>query len=187
MNAIIVSKSDKAFSAIVQTLRTCGSFSLVRSENAVQARSIVNDRRFDIAVIYAETREMQYRELATAFAESGVGTVFIPSCGVDDSIMGLYDLGIQIVGKPVTRLSLYGAIRTATGLAYRMEKLAVENANLKNQIITLKAVSRAKCILVGRGMTEDEAHKEIERISMETRRSRLETANEIIERNNGIQ
>ncbi len=187
MNAIIISKSDKAFSTVVQVLKMCGDFSLVRSESALQARGIVSERRFDVAVIYAETREAQYRELAVTLATLGVGTVFIPAYGIEDPLVALYDFGIQLVGKPVTKLSLYSALKTATGLAIRMEKLAEENANLKNRILTLKAVCKAKCILVGRGMTENEAHKEIERISMETRRSRLETANEIIERNNGIQ
>lgn len=189
MNALIITTSDKTFLAVTQVIKLCGNYGIVRTGGLTQARELAGRRRFDIAVICPETRDAGYREVAETLSASGCGTVFIPPSGIDDSIASLYDCGVQLVNKPITRGTLYGAIRSAAGFTRRLAELTRENARLKDKLETERRVSKAKCLLIERGMTEDEAHKEIERSAMEQRRTRLETASGIIEKmertNNG--
>ena len=183
MNALIVSSSDKVFATVAAVLRICGDYSLARADNARQAREFALGRRFDIAVVVADGRDAECRDVAVSLSENGCGTVYVPAGGIDDGMIGMYDSGVQLVGKPVTRMSLYGAVKTAAWLSRKMEKLASENASLKERIATVTAAGRAKCLLMERGMTEQEAHREIERRAMDERRTRLEVASDIIERN----
>lgn len=182
MNALIMAKSDKAFMTVVRVLKMCGNYGLVRTDNISQARVLVNEQRFGIAIICADSRDPAYTEIAETLSDTGCGTVLITSSGVDGDLLGLYDCGVQIVSPPLTTLALFGAVKTAKGITEKLLRLAEENAALKKKLETLKAVSKAKCILIEGGMTEEEAHKEIERSAMEQRKTRLEIACDIIER-----
>ena len=88
-----------------------------------------------------------------------------------------------IAERPLTKATLFIALRCALGIAYGYEKLRLENSELKERLEALRVVSRAKCILARRGMTEDEAHKEIGRRAMNARRTKTDIAKEIIEGN----
>lgn len=181
MNALILSSSDRIYSAATELLGLCGNFRFARAENVTQARILAGQRSFGIAIVNADSSEADYRGIALKLAENCTGTVFIPK-RADDGLTELYDGGVFVAaGKPLTKAELYVAIRAALGVYYRYEKLLEENERLKARIETLKITSRAKCILAGRGMTEAEAHKEIERIAMSTRRTALDVAREIIE------
>lgn len=181
LNALILSSSDKIYAAATELLRLCGNFRTARAENITQARILTGQRTFGIAIINADSSESGYRDIALRLAENCVSTVFIPK-GADDGLTELYDSGIFVVaGKPITKAGLYVAIRGALGVSYRYEKLLEENARLKEKLETLKITSRAKCILEQSGMTEEEAHREIERIAMTTRRSALDVARQIID------
>ncbi len=181
MNAFIFSSSDKVYSAAAELLKLCGNFRTARAETLTQAKILIGQRAFGIAVINADSSEADYRDIALRLAENCVGTVFIPK-NSDDGLAELYDSGVFVVtGRPVTKAGLYTAIRAALGVSYRYEKLLEENARLKARIEALKITCRAKCILVQSGMTEDEAHREIERIAMTTRRTALDVARQIID------
>ncbi len=182
MNALIVAKSDKAFMNVVRVLKMCGNYGLVRTDNISQARVLVSERRFGMAIICADSRDPAYTQIAEALSNEGCGTVLVTSGAVDGDLLMLYDYGVQIVSPPITTLSLFGAIKTAKGITEKLLMLTAENVELKKKLETLKAVSKAKCILIESGMTEEEAHKEIERSAMEQRKTRFEIACEIIER-----
>ena len=64
----------------------------------------------------------------------------------------------------------------------RLRGLRQENARLQEKIAQVRLVSRAKCCLIEReGMTEADAHRLIEKRAMDTRMSRGEVAQEILE------
>ena len=60
--------------------------------------------------------------------------------------------------------------------------LRTENAKLLDKIAQLRLVDRAKCYLIEKkGYTETDAHRLIEKRAMDTRRSRVEIAQEILD------
>ena len=64
----------------------------------------------------------------------------------------------------------------------RLAVLRAENAKLLDKLAQLRLVDRAKCYLIEKkGMTETEAHRLIEKNAMDTRRSRGEVAQELLE------
>ena len=182
MNVLILSSSDKVYSASPQLLGMCGNHRVPRAETVQQAKVLVGQREFGAAIVYADSRDAGYREVCLLLAANCVATLFVPR-GEDEMPYDLCDRGVVIAERPLTKATLFIALRCALGIAYGYEKLRLENSELKERLEALRVVSRAKCILARRGMTEDEAHKEIERRAMNERRTKTDIAKEIIEGN----
>ncbi len=182
MNVLILSSSDKVYSAALQLLSVCGNHRALRANTPQQAKAIIGQRDFGAAIVYADSMDSAYRDVCLMLAENCVGTVFVPR-GDNDEAFELYDRGVLVAERPLTKATLYVALRAALGVAYRYEKLRRENSDLKERLETLRIVSRAKCILAYGGMTEEQAHREIERRAMSERRTKKDIAKEIIEGN----
>ena len=97
-----------------------------------------------------------------------------------------HELGTAAVEKTDAVVILLAKTGTAEQIAAsnykRLAVLRTENAKLLDKIAQLRLVDRAKCYLIEKkGMTETEAHRLIEKGAMDTRRSRGEVAQEILE------
>ena len=94
----------------------------------------------------------------------------------------LQDFGVLVLGKPFTAVQFRQAVQIAASNYKRLAVLRAENAKLLDKIAQLRLVDRAKCYLIEKkGMTETEAHRLIEKGAMDTRRSRGEVAQELLE------
>lgn len=72
--------------------------------------------------------------------------------------------------------------KAAAASNHRLQLLRQENARMQEKIAQVRLVSHAKCCLVEREqMSEDAAHRYIEKRAMDTRRSRAEIAQEILD------
>ena len=61
--------------------------------------------------------------------------------------------------------------------------LSDENDRLKKSLADIRLVNRAKCLLIEKlGLTEEEAHKEMEKQAMNRRMEKVELAKKIIEK-----
>lgn len=180
MNVLVLSSSDKVYSVVLQLLAVCGNHRALRAHNIQQAKTLIGQCVFGAAVIYADSMDIGFRDVCFILAENCIGTAFLPKSGGDE-LYELYDRGVLVAERPLTKATVYVALRAALGVAYRYEKLLRENADLKDRLETLRIISRAKCILAFGGMTEEQAHKEIERRAMCERRTKKDIAKEIIE------
>ena len=91
--------------------------------------------------------------------------------------------GVLVVAKPLNRAALLQAIRMGKAMHGRMMHMKAENDKLKKKQEELRCVTRAKCILIEREQsTEEQAHRYIEKLAMDTRRNRREVAMEILSR-----
>ena len=91
--------------------------------------------------------------------------------------------GVLVVAKPLNRAALLQAIRMGKAMHGRMMHMKAENDKLQKKLEELRCVSRAKCILIEREQyTEEQAHRYIEKLAMDTRRNRKDVAMEILSR-----
>ena len=95
------------------------------------------------------------------------------------------DDGIMVVEKP-TSISLFEAVlRMAEIASVKLARLEKENLRLRHRLEEAKTVGTAKCLLVDKeGLSEPQAHRYIEKLAMDSRRSRLLVAQEIVGRYN---
>ncbi|WP_162511209.1 ANTAR domain-containing response regulator, partial [Treponema endosymbiont of Eucomonympha sp.] len=75
----------------------------------------------------------------------------------------------------------YQSVKLLCASRSRLLKLEAENRRLYAKLEETRAVDRAKCALVRhRGMTEPQAHRYIEKQSMDARQSKTVTAENIL-------
>ena len=83
--------------------------------------------------------------------------------------------GVMVVEKPLSRQLFVQSVQDALALHGRIRRMG-------DQIAETRRIARAKLILVEKQhLTEQQAHKYIEREAMNRRITRLELANELIE------
>ena len=89
--------------------------------------------------------------------------------------------GAVVLTLPVQPVSLLQAIRVTSEMNAKLRALGSENERLRSELSDMKLIDRAKCALIEYlGMTEREAHRYIEKQSMDGRVSRRETALRIL-------
>ena len=94
----------------------------------------------------------------------------------------LNEQGVLLLSKPFSNTLFLQAIHLAAASNHRLQLLRQENARMQEKIAQVRLVSHAKCCLVEREqMSEDAAHRYIEKRAMDTRRSRAEIAQEILD------
>lgn len=93
----------------------------------------------------------------------------------------LENYGVFVVAKPVARPLFDQAIRYAAVLRNRLMAVCAEKAKLEKKLADVRVIDRAKCLLIQyRGMTEEQAHRAIEKQAMDTRQTRVAVAQTVI-------
>lgn len=91
------------------------------------------------------------------------------------------DYGVLTVSKPVSRALFWAALKLAKSAAARVKTIQDENSKLKQKIEDIRIIDRAKCILISYlGMSEQEAHRYIEKQAMDMRTTRRVIAEGIL-------
>ena len=89
--------------------------------------------------------------------------------------------GVIVVTKPCSVAFAAQCAKVALATEARMAAMKRTIANLQKKIAEVKIVERAKCALaVRQGMSEEDAHRYIEKSAMDSRMSRMEVAEEIL-------
>lgn len=89
--------------------------------------------------------------------------------------------GVLVLPKPLTKQVLCQAARLLQTAQLRVKALAKENRLLRTKLEESRTISRAKCLLIEKlGMHEPDAHRYIEKIAMDTRKTRYEVAVRIL-------
>ena len=89
--------------------------------------------------------------------------------------------GIFVLGKPFTHTAFHQALCDAAASYARMQMMSLENQRLQIRLTDLRIVNRAKYTLIQYlGMTEEQAHKYIERMAMDQRISKRTAAENIL-------
>ena len=122
-------------------------------------------------------------ELAqTAAHDTLAGVILLARAEIADSVAErVEDDGVLVVPKPLSRVVVTQALRLTHAARRRLTGLQSENRRLQQRIEDIRAVDRAKCLLIECcAMTEPEAHAYIEQQAMKRRRTKREIAEAII-------
>ncbi|MBQ1546302.1 MAG: ANTAR domain-containing protein [Clostridia bacterium] len=181
--ALVVSKLTSAVNTLTKLLDE-NSVEVGRVVSDSQsARELANDTIYDIVVINSPIDDGDGVELAVEISEKTVCGVVLIVPAEKASYFGsrVSDYGIVIVSKPINRslfTQLLGVVRAAQK---RYAGLTKENERLRSSIEESKIINRAKFLLMQHlSLSEERAHKYIERQAMDMRISRLEVAKQVL-------
>lgn len=95
--------------------------------------------------------------------------------------------GAYVLPRPFSRQSLVQAIKMAATAKESMRLLEQEKTKLTKQLDDVKTIDRAKCCLIEYlNLTENQAHRHIQKLAMDTRRTQREVADDILRTYGGM-
>ncbi len=182
-SALIVSYTDKNSEPIAKMLKTLSVKKISTAKTCGEARRKMLERHFDLYIINSPVHNESGEDLAAEIISNDISQVvfFVKSEMYDYMSEKLELSGIITVAKPINKSVLYSSLKLSKAVYFRMKALNKKTTKLTKKLEDVKVVSRAKFVLISHlGMSEAQAHKHIEKNSMDMRKSRREVAENIL-------
>lgn len=182
--ALIVSAGSNANEYLARHISELGYPRPVIVASGGEARRQIDGKEFEVIIINTPLPDEFGHELGVdAVEKSRAGVILLAKTGTSEQIAPkMQEYGVLVLGKPFSAQQFRQVVQMASSCYKRLDLLRVENDKLLDKIAQLRLVDRAKCFLIEhRHMTESDAHRLIEKRAMDTRRSRGEVAQEILD------
>ena len=183
-SVLAVSAAEK-FNALLRSLLPEESYSPVRVVGDVaSAQRCLLERSFDIVLINTPLPDDFGTRLALDVSErSGAGVLLLVKAEhFPDLSARLTPYGILTVSKPTSPVLVTQALALLCGTRERLRRMEQKTASFEEKMAEIRLVNRAKCLLIERrAMTEQEAHRYIEKQAMDRCVSRKVIAEQILQ------
>lgn len=155
---------------------------LLPAKTAGEVRRLTMDRNVDLVILNAPLKDEFGVQLAQDLAENNMGVLLLTGSDVSEQVSyRVEQSGVITLAKPTTRQSLYIALRALTALRSKLLQMEQKTKALQQKVADIHTVNHAKWLLIQHdNMTENDAHRFIEKQAMDMRLSRREVAESII-------
>lgn len=180
--ALIVDDEPLIRKQVHQALTDYGFNSLIEAEDGAQAVSLAAVHRPLLTVMDVSMPTMDGLTAAAAINRDPCGAIILLT-GTSDSetIARAQEAGIdQYLMKPFNEKQLQISVDLAIHHFIELSNLRNEVTELKEALETRKQVDRAKASLIKRGLSEPEAHRRIQKLAMDKRKSLKDVAEAIL-------
>lgn len=180
---LLVVSGEKSRTQWTRLLQEEGFRELGTASNGGEARRLLLSGGWDLTVINAPLSDEFGHQLAMDAAEDDCGVLLVVKSELWEEVNERVSPdGVLTLGRPFSRGTLSQAMGLLWASRAKLQRYQAENAKLRLKLEELRVVSRAKCLLVEYlHLNEEQAHKYIERISMEERKTRRAVAEEILQ------
>ena len=182
-SVLLVGSTEKS-RAMLQSLVPPDRYGAVRlCQSSAEARRFAVTAEPSVAVISAPLSDESGLELAMTLAHQTIaGVLLLVKAELVDTVASrVEEYGVQVLSKPVAKPLFDQALRFSMETRRRMLALQEENQRLEKKLAELRLVDRAKCVLIQYlGMTEEQAHRQIEKQAMDTRQTKAAVARAIL-------
>jgi len=154
---------------------------IVTSKSCGEARRLLLKMDFDLVIINAPLKDETGEDFSKHIAGKGMSQVIlVVKSEYFDEVSAVCERdGILIISKPVNRVAFWSTLMIAKSAQKKLKQ--TENVQLKQKIENIRIIDRAKSILIScMNMSEQEAHRYIEKQAMDMRSARREVAEGII-------
>ena len=182
-SVLIVTASDRFTNSIMPLLPMTDYWPVKTAAGVAEARRRLAETEFDIVLINTPLPDDFGMHLAIDIcAGSGAGVLLlVKSDHYNEIYSKVVRYGVITLAKPTTRQGLYIALRALTALRSKLLQMEQKNRALQQKVADIHTVNRAKWLLIQQDhMTENDAHRFIEKQAMDMRLSRREVAESII-------
>lgn len=150
--------------------------------SAGEARRLMAEKPVDILLIDAPLSDTFGTDFALEVAEGSIGVLLLVKSELyEKTSFRCESAGVLTLPKPFSRQAFYSAIKLLAALRTRLEKMETTNRSLQEKLAAIRTVNHAKWLLIDRlHLSEQEAHRLIEKRAMDERISSREAAECII-------
>ena len=181
-HSVLVVTKDSKLSQSISVMLMPPLFETEVMNDFNEARRRVSERLYNIILVdYSEGEGADF----AIDASEGLSTILLltPTALFDEVSYRVEGYGIITVPNPFDQFTFYAMIKAAIAVQYKVQVLSSQTTKLKVKMEEIKLVNRAKMLLMqNMSMTEQEAHRFIEKDAMDRSMKRTAVADEIIKR-----
>lgn len=182
--ALIVSAGANSNEYLARHISAMGYPRPVIAASGNEARRLLGASEYDLVVVNTPLPDEFGHEVgvfATEHSLAGV-IVLVKAEAAETAAHQVEDYGVLVLPKPFGAPQLQQAIRLARACNRRLRMLEEKNDKLQEKLAQVRLVDRAKCALIEKhGLTEADAHRFIEKQAMDSRQTRGQVAQMILE------
>lgn len=182
--SILIVSSSEQFNTVVRKFIPGDRFKTVEiRKSASAARRELLARTYDIVIINAPLSDGMGTDFVMDIHErKNMGIIFAVPAEIFKNVSEhLVDYGIITVSKPLKDNSMELSLRLLISVQDSLRQARRKVAKLEDKMEELRLVSRAKLLLVQKGMSEEDAHEFIIRQAMDRGLTKRAVAEEILE------
>ncbi len=180
--ALIISRTENGLDAISELVKD--DFDDIHCTTSVSdAEKLIDQTDFDLILVNAPLSEENGLGFSARCADNTKSCVVL--LVAKDRAMDAFDLvdshGVLVVSRPINKRLLHNYLVFSHSFKERMLSAQRENERLKNELEEIKVINRAKLLLVQcLTMSEQQAHRYLEKQAMNLRTSKLNIAKQVI-------
>lgn len=182
-SALIVSANDK-FNQVLASIMPPDEFTTETVGNVGEGRRALLERDYDIVIVNTPLPdEFGVNFAIDTGADTNSGVLLCINADLFEEVTDkCEEYGILTVSKPTSRQIVKQSLKLLEATRRRLHRMEKKTASFEEKLTEIKEINRAKWLLIENlSMSENEAHKYIERSAMDTRRPKIDIAREIIE------
>ena len=184
-SVLLVSASEKLNMAMAELLPPTDFFPVTVAGSLSQARRLTLETVFDLVLVNSPLPDGNGAEFCLdVCAKSASGVLLMVRHELYEELYyKLLPGGVVTLSKPMNREIIVQTLRSLCAMRERLRTSRNHQSTVEEKMEELRLVNRAKWLLIEKqGVTEDEAHRTIQRLAMEQRLSKREIAEQIIMR-----
>lgn len=181
--ALIVSLTEKSIAFFTEVLHSFSISKIVTLPSCSEARRLLLEQDFDLVIINSPLRDESGESLSRHIATKGISQVIlVVNTQYYDEVSDMVeDYGVITIAKPINKNLFWSALKIAKATHNKLKTIQEENTKLIQKIEDIRIVDRAKYILISYlNMSEEQAHKYIERQAMDMRITKKAVAERIL-------
>ena len=182
-SVLIVTASDSFTNNVMPLLPMTDYWPVTTARSVGEARRRIAETAFDIVLINAPLPDDFGMRLAIDICtNSGAGVLLMVKNDLFNDIYAkVVNYGVITLSKPTNLQMVTQNLRILCATRERMRQMEAKQATVEEKIEEIRLVNHAKWLLIQcLSMTEPEAHRYIEKQSMDERISKREVAENII-------
>ncbi|MBO7622586.1 MAG: ANTAR domain-containing protein [Bacteroidales bacterium] len=182
--SVLIVSSSEQFNTVVKKVLPDRRFDVIEvRKSASSARRELLVRDYDVVIINAPLQDGMGTDFVMDLVEkNNAGIIFaVPTelyCNANDHLI---EYGVLTIAKPVKQEELERMVKLLVAMNDRLRRMKKKLVSLTEKMDELRLVSRAKLLLVEKGMSEKDAHEHIIREAMNRGMTKKQVAEEIVE------
>ena len=182
-SVLIVSASESFTSGVLPFLPEATYRPVKNARSVSEAQRLVAERLYDLLIINTPLPDDFGAKFAIDISDKSPSVVllFVRSDNYHDVYDKVCDFGVFTVRKPLPQQNVSQALDFIKATRERLRKMEKKTVSLEEKMMEIKIVNRAKWTLINSlNMSEDDAHRYIEKQAMDRCLSKRQIAEEIL-------
>ncbi len=182
-SCLIISRTEKSIAFFSEMVKASSYEPIMILSTCGEARRWLASQDFDLVIINAPLQDESGESLAREIASQGVSQVILAvKAEYYEEISAVCEnYGVLTIAKPLNKTLFWSVLKVAKAAQNRLRKLYKENSKLTQKIEDIRIVDRAKYLLISHlQISEQEAHRVIEKQAMDTRMTKRAVAEGIL-------